>query len=86
MYLMRLLIGVTCVSVEKTTYTAPTESKVVQEDLRRALKERLDVANEMLPTLLAELAMWNTKIQQAVDVMRKGGQRLPFLDDEEDGI
>jgi len=70
---------------EETPCTAPTASKAEQEDLRLALKERLAVANETLPTLLAELAMWNTKIQLAVDVMRKG-QRLPFLDDEEDEI
>lgn len=84
---MRLLTGVTFVSVEETKCTAPSESKAAaQEDLRQALKERLAVANETLPALLAELAMWNSKIQQAVDVMRKG-QRMPFLDDdEEDGI
>jgi len=73
------------VSAEETPCTAPTASKAEQEDLRLALKERLAVANETLPTLLAELAMWNTKIQLAVDVMRKG-QRLPFLDDEEDEV
>jgi len=73
------------VSVEETTHTAPTASNTAQEDLRQALKKRLALANETLPTLLAEIAMWNTKIQQAVEVMRKG-QRLPFLDDEEDGI
>ncbi|KAG0568016.1 hypothetical protein M758_7G177300 [Ceratodon purpureus] len=62
---------------EGTTDTAPTESKNAHEDLRRILKERLALANSMLPTLLEELVMWNTKIQQAVDVKRKD-QRLPF--------
>ena len=78
---------VTCVSVDGTADTAPTESRDAHEDLRQVLKERLAIANVMLPTLLEELAMWNTKIQQAMDVKRKD-QRLPFLDDddEEDGM
>ena len=68
---------VTFIFAEGTTDTAPTESKNAHEDLRRILKERLALANSMLPTLLEELVMWNTKIQQAVDVKRKD-QRLPF--------
>ncbi|XP_024370720.1 uncharacterized protein [Physcomitrium patens] len=64
---------------EETACPAPTKPRSVHEDQRQALKERLALANKMLPTLLKDLAMWNTKIQQAVDVKRKD-QRLPFLD------
>lgn len=70
--------------VEEPTCTAPAEFKTAQEEMRQALKERLIVANEKLPTLLAEIAMWNRKIQQAVEIMRKN-QPLRIRDDQERG-